>query len=245
MKEEYKNIMMNFGKNRQLGNFILDSLPQEEYDRLHPHLQRVELQQNDTLCHIREPISEVYFPTTALLSWLHSTMEGERVEVGATGYEGLMGVVFLFERDSAPWEVNVQLAGEAFKLSAKAFVSILPQTPILRQKVTAFTYLKVMQLTQSALCNRFHPVEQRLCRWLQAASDRVKKDELLLTRDILATMIGSHRPAVSIVTGTLQTAGLIRAVRGRVTILNREEMEEATCECYHIIKQEFDRYLQG
>ena len=237
--------MVNFDQPRQLGNFILDSLPQDEYDLLHPHLQRVKLHQNDVLCRIREPITEVYFPTTALLSWVHSTTEGQTVEVGITGFEGLMGVTFLFDRDSAPWQVNVQLTGEALKLSAEVFVSCLHKPGVLRQKVTAFTYLKLMQLTQSALCNRFHPVEQRLCRWLQAASDRAKNSELPLTRDILAMMIGSTRPAVSIVTGTLQTAGLIRAVRGKVTILNHTEMEEAACECYHIIKQEFDRYLQS
>lgn len=236
---------MNFDQPRHLGNFILDSLPQDEYDLLHPHLQRVELRQKDVLCGIREPITEVYFPTTAVLSWVHSTTEGQTVEVGVSGFEGVMGTTFLFERDSAPWEVNVQLAGEAFKLSAEVFVSSLHKSVVLRQKVMAFAYLKLMQVTQSALCNRFHPVEQRLCRWLLAASDRVKNSELLLTRDILATMIGSTRPAVSIVTGTLQSAGLIRAVRGKVTILNRTEMEEAACECYHIIKQEFDRYLQS
>jgi CRP-like cAMP-binding protein len=229
---------------RQLGNFILDSLPPDEYDLLHPHLQRVKLRQNDVLCRIREPITQVYFPTTALLSWVNSTAEGQTVEVGMTGFEGMMGTTFLFDRDSAPWEVNVQLAGEAFNLSAPVFVSILHESVVLRKKVTDFAYLKLMQLTQSALCNRFHPVEKRLCRWLQAASDRVKKDELLLTRDILATMIGSNRPAVSIVTGTLQSAGLIRAVRGKVTILNHKEMTEVACECYHIIKQELDLYLQ-
>jgi CRP-like cAMP-binding protein len=230
---------------RLLGNFILDSLPLDEYELLYPHLQRVKLRQSDVLCRIREPITEVYFPTTAVLSWLHSTTEGQTVEVGMTGFEGMMGVTFLLDRDSAPWEVNVQLAGEAFKLNAEVFVSILYKSTALRRKVTEFAYLKLMQLTQSALCNRFHPVEQRLCRWLLAATDRIKNNELLLTRDILAQMIGSTRPAVSIVTGTLQSAGLIRAVRGKITILNCAEMKEATCECYHIIKHEFDRYLLG
>jgi CRP-like cAMP-binding protein len=196
------------------------------------------------LCAIRQPITQIYFPTTALLAWVHSTAEGETVEVGATGFEGLVGTTLLLGRDIAPWEVNVSITGEAYNLSIEVFVNALQTSEVLRQKVAAFTYLKMTQLNQSALCNRFHSLEQRLCRWLLAASDRVKTPELLLTRDILATMIGSTRPAVSIVTGTLQSAGLIRAVRGKVTILNHEEMEEATCECYHVIKQEFDLYLQ-
>jgi CRP-like cAMP-binding protein len=230
---------------RQVGNWILDTLPQDEYAWLEMDLQRVELTQNEVLCHSREPITQVYFPTTALLSWTHSTVEGEIVEVGMTGYEGFMGVAFLFDREVVPWQVQVQLSGEALKLSAEALTSRLHKSPVLRQKMMAFTYLKIVQLTQSALCNRFHPVEQRLCRWLLAAQDRVKTSELRLTRETLATMIGAGRPAVSIVTGTLQLAGLIRAARGKITIIDREEMEEATCECYHILKQEFDRYLQG
>jgi CRP-like cAMP-binding protein len=236
---------MNFGDRRQLGNFILDSLPPDEYDLLHSHLQRVELHQNDVLFGIRELIVDVYFPITALLCWVHSTAEGETVEVWGTGFEGMLGTSFLFDRDYAPWQVNVQLAGEAFKLSAEIFTGILPKTVVLQQKVQDFNYLKLLELSQSALCNRFHPVEQRLCRWLLAASDRVKTPELLLTHDILATTIGSTRPAVSLVTGTLQSAGLIRTARGKVTILNREEMEQATCECYHIIKHEYDRYLES
>lgn len=111
--------------------------------------------------------------------------------------------------------------------------------------VNGFAHLKLVQLSQYALCNRFHAVEQRLCRWLLSAKDRAKTHNLLLTRDILAATIGSTRPAVSIATGTLQSAGLIRTNRGKITILNCEEMEEASCECYHVIKQEFDRYLQS
>jgi CRP-like cAMP-binding protein len=236
--------MQNFGNHQPLGNFILDSLPQEEYSLLRSSLQLVKLHQNEVLCRIREPIKDVYFPTTALLSWVHSTIEGETVEVGATGFEGMVGTTLLLGRDIAPWEVNVIITGEGLKLSAEILTKVLHQSGVLRQKVAAFTYLKMMQLNQSALCNRFHPVEHRLCRWLLAAHDRVKTPELLLTRDILATMIGATRPAVSITTGTLQSAGLIRTTRGKVTILDREEMEEATCECYHVVKQEFDRYLQ-
>ncbi len=237
--------MVRAAQPRQTGNFILDALPQDEYARLSVHLKPVELHQNEILVGTREPIEYVYFPTTALLSWIHSTAEGETVEVGATGYEGMVGTPFVLSRQIAPWAVLVIITGKGYKMGADAFVDALSKSPILYQKVLAFTYLKVAQLTQSSLCNRFHGVEQRLCRWLLAAQDRVKTPELLLTRDILATMIGAHRPAVSIVTGTLKSAGLIRTTRGKVTILNRSEMEEATCECYHIIKEEFDRYLQS
>lgn len=230
---------------RHLGNFILDSLPLQDYDLLHPHLESVRLEQGTVLFNIHEPITKVYFPTTALLSWIHSTSEGETVEIGIIGFEGMLGTSLLLNRDSVPWQVNVQLAGSALQLSADTFLQTLQQSAGLEQRVNHFAHFKLMQLSQLAVCNRFHAVEQRLCRWLLSAQDRAKTHELLLTRDILAATIGSTRPAVSIATSTLQSAGLIQAMRGKVTILNREEMEEATCECYQVLKQEFDRYLQG
>jgi len=230
-------------QNRHSGNFILDSLPQKDYELLHPYVEPIFLEQGDTLYHVQESITQVYFPTTALLSWVHSTSEGETVEVGIIGFEGMVGTSLMFNHDILPWRVKVQLSGEAFRVGAKAFIAILQQSEILRQKVASFIQVKLIQLTQYALCNRFHAAEQRLCRWLLAAQDRVKTHELLLTRDVLAETIGATRPVVSIVTGTLQSAGLIRAVRGKITILNREDMEEATCECYHVLKQAFDFYL--
>lgn len=230
---------------RNVGNFILDSLPPQEYELLRPHLEWVELSQGTILCSIREPITHVYFPITALLSWIHSTTEGETVEIGIIGFEGMTGTTLLLNQNTISWQVIVQLPGRAGRISTQAFLEAVNQSTLLRQKVNNFAYFKLVQLSQYAVCHRFHAVEQRLCRWLLSAQDRVKTHELPLTRDILAATIGSTRPAVSITTGTLQSAGLIRAVRGRITILNREEMEEATCECYHILKQEFDRYLLG
>jgi CRP-like cAMP-binding protein len=225
------------------GNFILNSLPPEESERLRSHLKRVMLTQGDKLVGVREPITQVYFPVTAIVSWMNSTTEGDTVEIGLTGFEGMVGTTLLLSQQVTPWEVCVQLTGEAFQMSASSLLELLPDCPVLRQKMGNFAYLKMMHLTQSALCNRFHAIEQRLCRWLLEADDRAKTSELRLTRDTLANMIGSTRPAVSLVTGTLRAAGLIRTTRGQVTILDRAEMEEASCECYHIVKQQFDAYL--
>ncbi|BAU10345.1 hypothetical protein LEP3755_08290 [Leptolyngbya sp. NIES-3755] len=226
------------------GNFILDSLPQAEYDHLRPHLQTVDLRLNEVLIGIDQSIEQVYFPINALVSLVRSTIEGDSVELGVTGYEGVVGLPLLLNHDRSIWEAGVQLAGRALCLNARVFAAMLPELEVLRSKVMDYTFLKLVQVSQSAVCNRFHTVEQRLCRWLLVASDSVQTPELALTREILASMIGANRPSVSIVTGTLQTAGLIRAVRGRVTILDREEMEEATCECYHVMKRDTDRYLQ-
>lgn len=224
-------------------NLILDSLPAADYDYLHPKLQAVELRQEETLHGFQEVIDHVYFPTAGLLSSIHSTSEGDTVEIGVTGNEGTTGVPLFLGHTTALYHVEVQLAGTALRLRAEEFLEALDRSATLRQRLAAFTYLKMTQLAQSALCNRFHSVEERLCRWLLVAQDRVESPELLLTRDILAQMIGSRRPAVSLVTGTLQSAGLLRAQRGKITILNREEMEASSCECYQLVKRELDAYL--
>jgi CRP-like cAMP-binding protein len=230
-------------QSRKSGNVILDSLPQQDYELLRPYLESVVVNQGDILFSVQEAIAQVYFPTTALCSWIHSTAEGETVEVGMIGFEGMLGTSLLLGQDVFPWQVTVQLTGQALRVSSNAFLSALERSTRLRQKVKEFMHLMLIQLSQYAVCNRFHAVEQRLCRWLLSAQDRAQSQELLLTRDILAATIGSTRPAVSIATGTLQSAGLIRAIRGKITILDREEMEEATCECYHIMHQALNAYI--
>lgn len=234
--------MHNFRVNQSFKNFILDALLPAEYERLQPKLKEVDLQQEVTLHHLREAITTVYFPTTCLLSWINTTDRGEVVEVGLTGNEGMAGVVLLLGETTPPWQTEVQLPGKAFKLASEDFLDVLERSPHLRQRVAAFAYLKMVQLNQSALCNRFHSVEERLCRWLLAAQDHTNSTRVSLTREILAQMIGAGRPAVSLATGLLQSAGLIRANRGEITILNREGMEDAACECYQIVRQALERY---
>lgn len=225
-----------------MDNFILDILPQSEYKKLQPYLVHVELQLSEILLEKGERIIDVYFPTTCVLSWTNLTEMGEVIEVGITGNEGVSGATLLLNEDISPGQIEVQMAGHAFKLPAKNFVAALDESVTLQQSVAAFVYLKIVQLNQTAVCNRFHSAEERLCRWLLAAQDHSQLSEFLLTREILAQMIGAGRPTVSLVTGILQSAGLIRADRGFVQILNREKMEDAACECYQIGKQALDRY---
>lgn len=235
--------MTNLHARSRSHNLILDSLPPEDCDYLWPNLQRVELQQGEIIHPYQSPVTEVYFPTVGVLSLINSTAEGDTVEIGVTGNEGVAGVPLFLGQTRTLYQVEVQIMGSALKLKAGIFLEALNRSAILRQRLAAFTYSKMLQISQSAVCNRFHGVEERLCRWLLIAQDRTKSPELLLTRDILAQMIGARRPAVSLVTGALQTAGLIRAERGRITILNREEMEASSCECYRIVGQELDRYI--
>jgi CRP-like cAMP-binding protein len=231
------------GSRAVTGNHILDSIPVEDFEKLAEKLKPVDLAQGEVLYHAREPIHHVYFPTTALLSWVASTEEGEMVEAGVTGYEGMSGASSFLGQNIAPYRVDVQLPGVALKMSAGAFKEAYDQSQFLQGLLLNYTHTQLMQLAQSVVCNRYHTVEERLCRWLLVAHDRVRSDEFQLTQEILANMIGARRPAISIVTGTLQTAGLIRARRGKITILDREDLEGAACECYRIVKDEFDRFL--
>jgi CRP-like cAMP-binding protein len=225
------------------GNHILDSMPAEDFKKLADKLKPVQLAQSEILYRAREPIDQVYFPTTALLSWVASTEEGEMVEAGITGYEGMSGASTFLGQNIAPYRVDVQLPGAGFKTGVGAFKEIYNQSHFVQTLLLNYTHTQLMQLAQSVVCNRYHTVEERLCRWLLIAHDRVKSDEFQLTQEILANMIGARRPAVSIVTGTLQTAGFIRVRRGKITIIDRQGLEDATCECYRVVKDEFDRFL--
>lgn len=225
------------------GNYILDSIPGEDFEKLEGKLKLIELSQSEVLYHARQPIDQFYFPTTALLSWVASTEEGEMIEAGITGYEGMSGASVCSGNNIAPYRIDVQLPGSAFKIGTAAFKEAYDQSQFLRSLLLNYTHSQLMQLAQSVVCNRFHTVEERLCRWLLIAHDRVRSDEFQLTQEILANMIGARRPAVSIVTGTLQTAGLIRARRGNITIVDRQGLEDAACECYRIVRKEFDRFL--
>jgi CRP-like cAMP-binding protein len=225
------------------GNHILDSLPVEDFKTLAEKLKPVELAQEEIIYHARGPIDEVYFPITTLLSWVATTENGETVEAGITGYEGMSGASSFLGQNLAPYRVDVQLPGAALKMRASAFKEACDRSQVLQSILLNYTYTQLTQLSQSVVCNRYHTVVERLCRWLLIAHDRVKSDEFQLTQEILANMIGARRPAVSIVTGTLQSAGLIRARRGKITIVDRRGMEDAACECYAIVREEFDRFV--
>jgi hypothetical protein len=165
------------------------------------------------------------------------------IEAGITGYEGMTGTSACSGNNISPYRIDVQLPGSAFKIGVAAFKEAYRRSESLQILLLNYTHSQLMQLAQSVVCNRFHTVEERLCRWLLIAHDRVRSDTFQLTQEILANMIGARRPAVSIVTGTLQTAGLIRAKRGNITIIDRQGLEDAACECYRTVKEEFDRFL--
>jgi CRP-like cAMP-binding protein len=224
-------------------NFILAALPQKEFDSLAPALQLIRVKPEEVIYRAQEEIKYVYFPTTAMLSWIGVTEAGERIEVGVVGWEGMVGIPELLGYETSPYGVEVELPGELLRISLKEFKEEFNRLNTIHSLLFRYTFTALTQLAQSSVCGRFHTVEERLCRWLLLAHDRCESDELLLTQEILAGMIGARRPAVSIVTGTLQRAGLIGNRRGRITILDREGLEDASCECYRIIREAFDKFI--
>jgi CRP-like cAMP-binding protein len=227
----------------EIGNFILASLPPQDFELLRPALQIVQVKAEEVIYQAREPIKHLYFPTSAMLSWIATTAEGERIEVGVVGWEGMVGIPELLGYEISPYGVEVELPGEMYCVEIKAFRHEFNRLNSIHSLLFRYTYTALTQLGQSSVCGRFHTVEERLCRWLLMAHDRAETDELLLTQEILAGMIGARRPAVSLVTGTLQKAGLILSKRGRIKIIDRDGLEDSACECYHIIREAFDTFV--
>jgi CRP-like cAMP-binding protein len=224
-------------------NFILASLPEEELENLTPAMQIANMTPEDLIYRTNQTVEFVYFPTTAMLSWIATTSEGERVEVGVVGWEGMVGVPEMLGYKVAPFTVEVELPGEVVRIRADVFRRSFERLDSIQKLLFRYTYTAHTQLAQSSVCNRFHTVEERMNRWLLMAHDRCETDELMLTQEILAGMIGARRPAVSIVLGNLQKAGLIKIERGKITILDREGMEKSACECYRVIREAFDRFV--
>jgi CRP-like cAMP-binding protein len=226
-----------------IGNFILASLPPQDFEILSSTLQIIQVKPEEVIYRTQEPIQYLYFPTTAMLSWIATTRAGERIEVGVVGWEGMVGIPELLGYEVSPYGVEVELPGEMYCIDVKTFKQEFIRLSRIHSLLFRYTYTALTQLGQSSACGRFHTVEERLCRWLLMAHDRSETDDLLLTQEILAGMIGARRPAVSIVTGTLQKAGLILNQRGKITIIDREGLEAAACECYHIIREAFDLFV--
>jgi CRP-like cAMP-binding protein len=226
------------------GNRILTGLSAREFQRLEPSLTPVALELKDRLLDRGETIGTVYFPETAVVSFLTRMDDGSMIEIATIGNEGLVGVpVFLGAQSMGARDFyQVQVPGRALAMETKTFVEITGRDPF-RGLILRYAQALFSQVTQQVACNGLHSVEERCSRWLLLTHDRVGSDEFLLTQEFLAQMLGVRRASVSVAAGILQKAGFIRYSRGRVTVLDREGLEQSSCECYGIIRAEFDRLL--
>jgi CRP-like cAMP-binding protein len=225
-------------------NRLLAALPPEVSARLLPHLETVALGLKDIVYAANEPIEHVYFPINGMISMVSLMEDGQAVEVGTIGNEGMVGLPVFLGAESTPGQAFSQVPGEALRMTAEAFTQeVLPEGP-LRALLHRYTQALIVQIAQSSACNRLHTDEQRCARWLLMTHDRVGADQFLLTQEFLAEMLGVRRARVNAVAGSLRTGGLIRYSRGLMTILDRRGLEEAACACYGIIKAEYDRLLR-
>jgi CRP-like cAMP-binding protein len=229
--------------NNLVGNKILASLSREEYERLLPDLEAVSLPLKQILYQPNQPIDCVYFVNKGVVSLLNVMEDGGAIEVATLGNEAMVGIPVLLGTDRVPAETIVQVPGDALRMKVDVFKrEVTPGSP-LYTLLLCYTQALIDQISQSVACNRLHSVEERACRWLLQTQDRVDSDEFPMTHEFLSQMLGVRRASVSEVAATLQKAGLIRYSRGKITILDRQGLEGSSCECYQVVKQEYNRLL--
>jgi CRP-like cAMP-binding protein len=227
---------------RPIGNGILVSLPDAEFQSVRPMLTFEYLPSHTSLHEPGDRLEFVHFPNRGLVSNVVVTREGKTVEVGVVGNEGLSGTSAIAGLTRDPHRAVVQIAGDGFRMAAEALRNLLPSSPYLQSITCRHAVLQGMQAAQSAACNRLHGIEQRLARWLLMMHDRVDSGYLAITHDFLATMLGTDRPSVSLAAALLQRKGAIEYSRGAVRIVNRKLLEESACECYGVLQQ-FDSLI--
>jgi CRP-like cAMP-binding protein len=218
-------------------NKLLAALSLETYERLTLHLESFHLNYTAVLAEMGDRLKYVFFPNSGMVSLISLTEEGGTLEVGITGYDGVVGLSIFLGVEESQYRLLVQGEGNAFRMEAEVFKAECNREPSLQKVMLRYTQALMTQITQAAICNRFHDVESRLCRWLLQSQDCMRSSDLQLTQDFLAAMLGVHRPGVTIAAGNLQNAGLIQYNRGQITILDRKGLESSSCECYGIVKR--------
>lgn len=229
--------------NEPIENRLLAALRVEEYERLRPRLQPVEFALGQVVYEFAGQLDYVFFPTTSIVSLLYTMENGSSAEMGLTGNDGVVGIALFMGGGTMPNRAVVQSAGGALRMKAKVLQDEFALGGKFQQLLLRYTQALITQISQTAVCNRLHSVEQQLCRWLLLSNDRLKTDELVMTQELIADMLGVRREGVTVAAGRLQDAGAISYVRGRIQILNRQKLEATVCECYGVVRDEFDRLL--
>ena len=224
-------------------NRILAALPSDIYQRLLPDLECIPLRLGEEIYAAGETLKHVYFPATAIISLLYTMEDSRSAEIGIMGNDGILGIAVFMGGESVPNRAVVQSEGVAFRMPARALVSEFRRSGILQQVLLRYTQSLIAQMSQTAVCNRLHSVEQQLCRWLLLSQDRLPSNELIMTQELIADMLGVRREAVSVHAGQLQDAGLIRYHRGHIAILDRAGLEARVCECYGVVRREAERLM--
>jgi CRP-like cAMP-binding protein len=224
-------------------NRLLAALPRELYGRLEPHLELIPLELGASVYEAGGRQAYVYFPVDSIVSLLYVMKDGASAEIAVVGNEGLVGISLFMGGDTTPSRAVVQSAGNAYRLRAKVMKAEFEFGGALQHLLLRYTQALITQMAQTAVCNRHHSIEQQLCRWLLLSSDRLPSPVLSMTQELIANMLGVRREGVTESAGKLQEAGLIDYSRGRITIVDRPGLESRVCECYAVVKKEYDRLL--
>jgi CRP-like cAMP-binding protein len=224
-------------------NHLLDALPKSDYERLASHLELVPMKLGDVLYESGAQLRYVYFPTTSIVSLLYVLEDGASAEIAIVGNEGILGISLFMGGNTTPSRAVVQSAGQGFRLRAQLLKDEFGRFGATMHLLLRYTQALITQMAQTAVCNRHHSIDQQLCRWLLLSLDRLASNELSMTQELIANMLGVRREGVTEAAGKLQDAGLIRYHRGRITVLDRPRLEARSCECYQVVKTEFDRLL--
>jgi CRP-like cAMP-binding protein len=224
-------------------NHLLAALPPADFARLRPSLKLVSLPLGEALYEPGSQLRHVYFPTTSIVSLLYVMADGASAEIAVVGNEGLIGVSLFMGGETTPSRAVVQSAGHAYQLSGKILKDEFILGGAMQHLALRYTQALITQMAQTAVCNRHHSLDQQLCRWLLLSLDRLPSNELVMTQELIANMLGVRRETVTEAAGKLQDAGVIQYSRGRITVLDRPALEVRTCECYAVVKAECDRLL--
>ena len=224
-------------------NHLLAELPHVEFERIRPHLIPVKLPLGKVLYESGDKLDYVYFPTTAIVSLLYIMENGTTAEIGVVGNDGILGIALFMGGDTTPNRAVIQSAGEAYKMRAKDLMNEFSLGGKFHNMLLRYTQALITQISQTAVCNRLHTVEQQLCRWLLLSHDRLDSDKLVMTHDLISNMLGVRREGVTLAARKLSDRNLIKNVRGTMTILDRAGLEQAVCECYKVVNDEYNRLL--
>lgn len=224
-------------------NRILAALPRPEYERLLPHLERIHLPQGKVLWEAGDLVRRAYFVTRGMVSLLSMTEDGETTEVAMVGNEGMVGIPIILRVGISPYVCMVQITGDALSIKADALRAEFNRNTRLQDLLLRYTHAVLAQVSQAAVCNRFHTIEARLARWLLVTRDRVGSDSFQLTQELISHMLGTPRTVVTTAANKLQDAGLIRYKRGSITILDVPRLESAACECYGVVIKEISHFF--
>jgi len=231
------------GVNNPRQNHLLSALPDEEWARIQPRLELTPMLLGQVVYESGGQLQNVYFPTTCIVSLLYVMEDGHSAEIAVVGNEGVVGVALFMGGETTPSRAIVQSAGQAYRLPGKVLKEQFGRAGPMQRLLLRYTQALITQMAQTAVCNRHHTVEQQLCRWLLLSLDRLPSNELVMTQELIANMLGVRREGVTESAGKLQKLGLINYSRGRISVPDRVALEQHSCECYAVVKREFERLL--